>query len=55
MSNDKTRKFDAIGWSTDMAGANMAGIFNVFAEEVKSCMKSCELHFKKQRKKMAKN
>lgn len=48
VSNDKTRNFDPIGWSTDMAG-----IFNVFGEEVKSCIKSCELHFKKQRKKMA--
>ena len=38
-----------------MAGANMAGIINVFGEEVKSCIKSCELQFKKQRKKMAKN
>ena len=37
-----------------MAGANMAGIFNVFGEEVKSRIKSCEFHFKEHRNKMAK-
>ena len=51
---DETRKFDPIGWCTDMAGANMAGIFNVFGEEVKSRIKSCKFHFKEHRNTMAK-
>ena len=54
VSKEETRKFDPIGWCTDMAGANMAGIFNVFGEEVKSRIKSCEFHFKEHRNKMAK-
>ena len=54
VSKDVKRKFDPIGWCTEMAGANMAGIFNVFGEEVKSRIKSCEFHFKEHRNKMAK-
>ena len=53
VSKDVTRKFDPIGWCTDMAGANMAGIFKVFGEEVKSRIKLCEFHFKEHRNKMA--
>ena len=49
VSKDKTRKFDPIGWCT-----NMAGTFNVFGEEVRSCIKSGEFHFKEHRNKMAK-
>ena len=37
-----------------MAGANIAGIINVFGEDGKQRIKSCEFHFKDHRNKMSK-
>ena len=36
-----------------MAGANLAGIANVFGEESKNRIKSCEFHFKEHRNRMS--
>ena len=54
VSKDQTTRFNPVGWCTDMAGANLAGIAKVFGEEGKSRIKSCEFHFKEHRNKMAK-
>ena len=35
-----------IGWCTDMAGANLARIVNVFGVDAKNRIKSCEFNFK---------
>ena len=45
-------KFSPIGWCTDMAGANLAGISKVFGDS--ACIKTCEFHFKDCRDKKAK-
>ncbi|KAK3735687.1 hypothetical protein QZH41_003353 [Actinostola sp. cb2023] len=47
----KPVKFNPIGWCTDMAGANMAGISHVYGDS--SRIKSCEFHFKDHRNKKA--
>ena len=54
VSKDQTTGFNPVGWCTDIAGANLAGIAKVFGEEGKSCIKSCEFHFKEHRNKMVK-
>ena len=54
VSGDNLKKFNPIGWCTDMAGANMAGIINVYGDECKQRIKSCEFHFKDHRNKMSK-
>ena len=46
VSGNINEKFNPLGWCTDMAGAHMAGICNVFGELAKCCIKSCEFHFK---------
>ncbi len=53
VSGRKDYKFDPIGFCTDMAGANFAGITRVFGSEMKSSIKSCEFHFKEQVNKRA--
>ena len=45
-------KFNPIGWCTDMAGANLSGIYQVYGESAR--IKSCEFHFKDHRNKQAK-
>lgn len=45
-------KFNPIGWCTDMAGANIAGISKVYGDPTR--IKSCEFHFKDHRNKKAK-
>ena len=45
-------KFNPIGWCTNMAGANLAGISKVFGDS--ACIKTCEFHFKDCRNKKAK-
>ena len=54
VSRNTLKKFNPLGWCTDMAGANMAGIINVFGEDGKQRIKSCEFHFKDHRNKMSK-
>ena len=54
VSGNSLKKFNPIGWCTDMAGANMAGISNAFGEDSKQRIKSCEFHFKDHRNKMSK-
>ena len=54
VSGNNLKKFNAIGWCTDMAGANMAGIVDVFGDDSKQRIKSCEFHFKDHRNKMSK-
>ena len=53
VSKNQVVKFDPVGWCTDMAGANLAGIANVFGEESKNRIKSCEFHFKEHRNRMS--
>ena len=43
--------YDPIGWCSDMAGANLAGISKVFGDKAE--IKSCEFHFKDHRNKKA--
>ena len=50
--DDKT-VFNPQGWCTDMAGANMNGLQQVFGEDALSRIKSCEFHFKDSINKMA--
>ena len=52
-SNGKCKFFNPIGWCTDMAGANLAGVVNVFGNHAKTQIKSCEFHFKDLRNKKA--
>lgn len=49
--NDNT--FNPTGWSTDMAGANLVGIRNVFGSEALKRVKTCEFHFKQNHNKKA--
>ena len=35
-SNDHAERFNPVGWSTDMAGSNLAGICKVFGEQVRT-------------------
>ena len=44
-------KFNPIGWCSDMAGTNLAGISKVFGDDAQ--IKSCEFHFKDHRNKKA--
>ena len=41
------------GWSTDMAGANLVGIRDVFGSEAFKRVKTCEFHFKQNHNKKA--
>lgn len=43
---DNLKEFYPIGWCTDMVRANMAGVVNVFGEDSKQHIKSCEFYFK---------
>ena len=52
IGDDKT-VFNPQGWCTDMAGANMNGLQQVFGEDALSRIKSCEFHFKDSINKMA--
>jgi hypothetical protein len=54
VSGNSSKIFNPLGWCTDMAGANMAGLINVFGEDCKQRIKSCEFHFKDHRNKMSK-
>ena len=45
--------FNPSGWSTDMAGANLVGIKNVFGADALKRVKTCEFHFKQNRNKRA--
>ena len=45
-------KFNPTGWCTDMAGANLSGIYKVYGESAR--IKSCEFQFKDHRNKQAK-
>ena len=47
------KSFNPVGWCTDMSGALISGICNVFGEDCKTRIKSCEFHFKDQRNKRA--
>lgn len=51
VANDPLIKFNPIGWCSDMAGANLAGITRVYGNA--SLIKSCEFHFKDHRNKKA--
>ena len=53
VSGKKTYEFNRTGFCTDMAGANVSAITNVFGNKMKSAIKSCEFHFKEQRNKRA--
>ena len=53
ISGNKSALCNPTGWCTDMAGANLAGLCNVFGNVVKTCIKSCEFHFKDHRNKKA--
>jgi len=50
-SDSATYMYDPIGWCSDMAGANLAGISKVFGDNAE--IKSCEFHFKDHRNKKA--
>ena len=45
--------FNPSGWSTDMAGANLVGIKNVFGANALKRVKTCEFHFKQNQNKRA--
>ena len=51
MAGSDSAKFNPIGWCSDMAGANLAGISKVFGDDAE--IKSCEFHFKDHRNKKA--
>ena len=53
VTRDELYKFRPIGWCTDMAGANLAGICTVFGSEAQQQIKTCEFHFKDHRNKKA--
>ena len=53
VTGDDKMVFNPQGWCTDMAGANMNGLQQVFGEDSLSRMKSCEFHFKDSINKMA--
>lgn len=48
-----TCTFNPTGWSSDMAGANLVGIRDVFGSEALKRVKTCEFHFKQNRNKKA--
>ena len=54
VSGNNLKEFNPIGWCMDMAGANMAGIVDVFGDDSKQRIKSCEFHVKDHRNKMSK-
>lgn len=45
--------FNPTGWCTDMAGANLVGIRDVFETQALKRVKICEFHFKQNRNKKA--
>ena len=53
VSGDNNAVFNPLGWCTDMAGANMNGLRQVFGDDALSRIKSCEFHFKESRNRMA--
>ena len=53
VSGKTNYKFNPVGWCTDMAGANLAGLSEVFGETVTDRIKTCEFHFKDPRNKNA--
>ncbi|PFX19115.1 hypothetical protein AWC38_SpisGene16499 [Stylophora pistillata] len=53
VTGDNKMVFHPQGWCTDMAGANMNGLRQVFGDDAMSRIKSCEFHFKKSVNKMA--
>ena len=53
VSGNENETFNPIGWCTDLAGANLAGLCAVFGESTKSRIKTCEFHFKDHRNKKA--
>lgn len=53
VSGDPNRKFNPVGWCTEMAGANLAGLKEVFGEAVTKRIKTCEFHFRDHRNKNA--
>ena len=53
VSGKANYKFNPVGWCTDMAGANLAGLSEVFGETVTDRIKTCEFHFKDPRNKNA--
>ena len=40
VSSDENETFDPIGWCTDLAGANLAGLCSVYGEAIKSRIKT---------------
>lgn len=46
VKGDKNYKFKRSGWCTDLAGANMAVLYDVFRSEATQIIKTCEFHFK---------
>lgn len=53
ISGNKSALCNPTGWCTDMAGANVARICNVFGNVAKTHIKSCKFHFKDHRNKKA--
>ena len=53
VSGNENETFNPIGWCTDLAGANLAGLCAVFGESTKSRIKTCDFHFKDHRNKKA--
>ena len=53
VSGDANRKFYPVGCCTDMTGANLAGLREVFGEAVIARIKTSEFHFKDHRNKNA--
>ncbi|KXJ23501.1 hypothetical protein AC249_AIPGENE7225 [Exaiptasia diaphana] len=53
VKGDKNYKFKPSGWCTDMAGANLAALSDVFGSEAAQFIKTCEIHFKDHRNKKA--
>ena len=53
IKRDNKYKFRPIGWCSDMAGANMAAICDVFGSEATRYIKTCEFHFKDNRNQKA--
>jgi len=51
VSGSENETFNPIGWCTDLAGGNLAGLCAVFGESTKSRIKTCEFHFKDHRNK----
>ena len=53
VSGNSNKNSNSLGWCTDMAGTNMAGICNVFGESAKCHIKSCKFYFTDRRSKKA--